>query len=150
MKKIIIIASVVILAGIVGFSVYFATRAKPFILQGVADATEVKISSRVPGRVDNIYVKEGDTVKAGELLITLDAPDLRAKAVQADAARAMAGAQQQKAETGARPEEIEAAFNIWQKAIVAERISTQTYDRIEQLYTDGVVATQQRDEARAQ
>lgn len=149
MKKVIALITVCIIAAVLALTFYYTTRPKPILIQGVADATEVKISSRVPGRVDKIYVKEGDSVKAGDLLITLDAPELRAKAVQADAARLAAGAQLEKAETGARQEEIDAAFNIWQKAIVAERIARQTNGRIRQLYDDGVVSTQQRDEAQA-
>lgn len=150
MKKVFIIAGVAVVAVVIALSVYFAARPESIILQGVADATDVKISSRVPGRVDKIYVKEGDSVRAGDLLITLDAPDLRAKAIQADAAKKAAGAQQEKAETGARKEEIDAAFSIWQKALVAERIGRQTNDRVKQLFADGVVSAQQRDEAQAQ
>ncbi|MDL2285364.1 efflux RND transporter periplasmic adaptor subunit [Desulfovibrio sp. OttesenSCG-928-F07] len=149
MRKITAILTLIVIAIVLTLTVYFTAKPRPVVVQGTADATEVKISSRVPGRVDQIYVKEGDSVKSGELLITLDAPDLRAKAVQAAAVRRAAASQQEKAETGARPEEIDAAFNLWQKAIVAERIAKQTNTRITQLYSDGVVSTQQRDEAQA-
>ena len=149
MKKTIIAAAICIVALVLILSVYFISRPKQLLLQGVADAAEIRISSRVPGRVDNIFVHEGETVQAGQLLITIDAPDLRAKAAQADAAKKAANAQKQKTEKGARKEEIDAVYNLWQKAIVGERISRQTFERVKKLYEDGVVSAQQMDEAQA-
>jgi hypothetical protein len=56
------------------------------IVQGETDATQINIASKVPGRVDSIYVREGDMVRRGQLLATLDGAEIRARAAQAHAA----------------------------------------------------------------
>lgn len=47
-------------------------------LIGTVDANEVLVGARVSGRVEHLYVQEGDTVKAGELLATIESADLSA------------------------------------------------------------------------
>ncbi len=150
MKNVIISLTILIVLIIFGVAMFFIFRPGDIILQGETNADDYRVSSRVTGRVSNIYVKEGDTVTTGQIVATIDAPDLRAKAVQAGGARKSATAQQLKTDIGTRPEEKEAAFNMWQKAIVAERIALQTNTRIVKLYKEGVVSAQQRDEAQAQ
>ena len=61
------------LSAVLGF---FAFQDKPEYLQGQAEVTEYRVSSKVPGRIAKIYVKEGQLVKAGDTLALLEAPDI--------------------------------------------------------------------------
>jgi HlyD family secretion protein len=122
-------------------------KPEPLILQGEIEATQIKVASKIPARIAEIRVKEGQSVKKGDTLIILDSPEIRAKMEQAQAAQKAAGAQKQKALTGARREEVQAAFNMWQKADAGLQLADKTYRRIKNLYTEGVVPAQKLDEA---
>jgi len=119
----------------------------PLTIQGEVEAKEIKVASKLPGRIAEILVKEGDTVKKGDTLILLDSPEIRAKMAQAQAAQRAAGAQRDKANSGARSQDVEAAFNMWQKAKAGSELAEKTYQRIKNLYSDGVVPLQKLDEA---
>ena len=122
---------------------------EPLVIQGEVEATEIRVSAKISGRVDGIYVKEGDTVKESQLLITIESPELEAKLEQANAAKTAAAAQKDKAENGTRREKIVSARNLWLKAQAAEHLANKTYQRIETLYTEGVLPAQKKDEAQA-
>ena len=128
---------------------WFFIRPAPMILQGEAEATQIKFSSKVAVRIEKLYEKKGDEVNAGQLLIALDTPELRAKLRQAKAARRAAFAQETKANRGERKENIQAAYNSWMKAKAASDLAVKTNDRIAKLYADGVVPAQKKDEAEA-
>ena len=104
---------VIALVALVGF---FMLRKGPEIIQGQAEATEYRVSSKVPGRILELKVKKGEQVKAGDTLAILEAPDILAKMAQAQAAEAAAQAQNEKAIKGARSEQIQAAYEMLQKA----------------------------------
>ena len=106
---------VIALVAVVGF---FMLRKGPEIIQGQAEVDEYRVSSKVPGRILEFRVKEGQTVQAGDTLAILEAPDIAAKMEQARAAEAAAQAQNEKAIKGARQEQIQAAYEMWQKARV--------------------------------
>ena len=151
-KKNYLIPSIVILAGVVGLSAvlgFFAFRDKTEYLQGQAEVTEYRVSSKVPGRIAKIYVKEGQLVKAGDTLALLEAPDIDAKLAQARAAEAASEAQSRKAEKGARQEQIAAAYEMWQKAQAGAEIARQTFTRVKRLHEQGVMTAQKLDEATA-
>ena len=88
----------------------------PEIVQGQIEATEIDVSSKIPGRLDGISVVEGASVGKGDLVATLDSPEIEAKLAQATAAKAAASAQRDKADHGAREEEIRAAEATWLRA----------------------------------
>jgi len=113
------------------------------------EATEVKVASKIPARVLEIAVREGDLVHAGELLVRLSSPEIVAKLDQAEAAQRAAAAQSDKADAGAREEEIRQAHNMWLRAVAAADLAETTYARVNRLYRDGVVPEQRRDEAEA-
>lgn len=136
----------IILVALYGF--FFLNR-KDNIIQGEADVTEVRISSKVPGRIEKYFVEEGDYVKKGDTLAILSAPDIKAKLAQATAAEQGAAAQKQKADKGARTEQIQAAYEMWQKAIVGVDIAQKSYNRVQNLFDKGVATAQKRDEAEA-
>jgi HlyD family secretion protein len=118
-------------------------------VQGETDATHVDIASKVSGRVDSIYVREGDMVRRGQLLATLDGTEIRARAVQAQAARDAAKASRDRALNGYRSEEIRSARDNYERAAAAEAIAETTFVRYDRLMSEGVIPTQKRDEAEA-
>lgn len=119
-------------------------------LEGQAETTDYRLSSKVPSRVSEIRVKEGDFVHKGDTLVILEAPEIEAKLSQAHAAFDAAKAMEQKAYNGARQEDIQAAYEMWQKAKAAVEVTEKTYNRVQRLFEGGVMAEQKRDEAKAQ
>lgn len=138
---------VIALVAIVGF---FMLRKGPEIIQGQVEVTEYRVSSKVPGRILEFRVKEGETVKAGDTLAILEAPDVVAKLEQAQAAEAAAQAQNDKAIKGARGEQIQMAYEMWQKAKAGVEIMEKSYKRIKNLFDQGVMPAQKLDEITAQ
>lgn len=120
------------------------------IVQGQAEATDYRLSSKIPARVLEIKVKKGDMVSKGDTLVILDAPDIDAKLSQAQAAYSAAQALELKARNGARDEQIQGAYATWQKAIASRDVAQKTYDRVNRLFEKGVMPEQKRDEAYAQ
>ncbi len=141
------LVGVLAVVALVGF---FMLRKGPEIIQGQAEVSEYRISSKVPGRILEYRVKEGDTVRKGDTLAILEAPEVYAKMAQAEAAEAAAQAQQQKAYKGARAEQIQAAYEMWQKAKAGLEIAEKSYNRVKNLYEQGVMAAQKFDEVTAQ
>jgi HlyD family secretion protein len=117
------------------------------VLQGEVEATQVDVAAKIAGRVDSLLVARGDHVKRGQLLATLEAPEIRARLVQATSAERAAQAQERKAFGGAREEEVRGAQAQWERARAAATLAESTYARVARLYRDGVVPTQRRDEA---
>lgn len=138
---------VIALVAVVGF---FMLRKGPEMIQGQAEVTEYRVSSKVPGRIMQLRVREGQKVNAGDTLAILEAPDIQAKMEQAQAAEAAAQAQNEKAINGARQEQIQAAYEMWQKAIAGVDIAEKSYNRVRNLYQEGVMSAQKNDEAKAQ
>lgn len=141
------LTGVIAIVAVIGF---FMLRKGPEIVQGQAEVTEYRVSSKVPGRILEFRVKEGQTVRAGDTLAILEAPDVQAKLEQARAAEAAAQAQNEKALKGARQEQIQAAYEMWQKAQAGVTIAEKSYKRIKNLYDQGVVSAQKLDEITAQ
>lgn len=119
------------------------------VIQGQAETSDYRISSKILARVLEIKVSEGDVVSRGDTLVILEAPDVRAKLAQAEAAYNAARAIEQKARTGARQEQIQGAYELWQKAIAGREVAEKTYNRVNRLFESGVLAEQKRDEALA-
>lgn len=141
------LTGVIAIVAVIGF---FMLRKGPEIVQGQAEVTEYRVSSKVPGRILEFRVKEGQSVRAGDTLAILEAPDVQAKLEQARAAEAAAQAQNEKALKGARQEQIQAAYEMWQKAQAGVTIAEKSYKRIKNLYDQGVVSAQKLDEITAQ
>ena len=107
------------------------------------------MSSKVPGRILELRVSEGDYVKAGDTLAILDAPEVRAKMEQARSAESAAAALELKAQNGARKEQIQGAYSVLQQAKAGYEIAEKSYQRIQRLYDEGVMSAQKRDEVYA-
>ena len=139
-------AAAVIIVALIGF---FALGRDPELIQGQVEVSEYRVSSKVPGRILEIRVKEGDYVKVGDTLAILDAPEVRAKMEQAQSAQDAAAALELKAQNGARQEQIQGAFQLWQQAKAGLEIAEKSYQRIQRLFDEGVVSAQKRDEVYA-
>lgn len=139
-------AAVVIIVAAIG---YFALGRDPELIQGQVEVSEYRVSSKVPGRILEIRVKEGDFVRAGDTLAILDAPEVRAKMEQAQGAEAAAAALELKAQNGARQEQIQGAYQVMQQANAGLEIAQKSYQRIQRLFDEGVVSAQKRDEVYA-
>lgn len=131
------------------FISWYLRKATPLYIQGTVECTTYKASSKVPGRIEEMKVEEGQHVTKGELLYTLSTPELNAKLQQAEAVKSAASAMDQKALTGARIQQKEAALNLWEKAQAGLLLAQKTFDRVNNLYEQGVVPAQKLDEARA-
>ncbi|MBO6187903.1 MAG: biotin/lipoyl-binding protein [Prevotella sp.] len=147
-----------ILYAIIGFAAavavvaligYFTLGREPELIQGQVEVSEYRVSSKVPGRILELRVKEGDYVKVGDTLAILDAPEVRAKMEQAQSAENAAAALELKAQNGAREEQIRGAYNVLQQAKAGLEIAEKSYQRIQRLFDEGVVSAQKRDEVYA-
>ena len=141
--------TVLVVIGLVALAGFFLLTPPDDIIMGQAEASQVRISGKVPGRIASYRFGEGDQVKAGDTLVFLDTPEVMAKLKQAEAARAAAEAQNAKAIKGAREQEITAAYEMWQKAQAGLTIAKKSFDRIQNLYEKGVMSAQKRDEVEA-
>ncbi|MFL7864961.1 HlyD family secretion protein [Vibrio cincinnatiensis] len=134
----------------VGYSFYQAYQPKPVRLQGQIESQQYSISSKVPGRIDQVFVRKGDEITKGQLIFTLHSPEIEAKLDQALASQKAAGALAQEAEKGSRNQQIHAARDQWLTAKAAADLAQKTYLRVNNLYKEGVVSEQKRDEASTQ
>ena len=139
-------ATVVCIVALIGF---LALDRDPDVIQGEMEVEEYRVSSKVPGRILELHVKEGDFVHKGDTLAIIDAPEVHAKKVQAESARNAASALHEMADNGAREETIRGAFELLQQAKAANDIARKTYERVNNLFNEGVVTAQKRDEAMA-
>ncbi len=148
MNKILLIISAIIVGTIfwVGSTFYSAYQPKAMTLQGEIDAQTYNISSKVAGRVSQVAVKKGDIVKVGDFIFSIKSDEVKAKLKQAIASKDAAKAVKDKADKGARKEEIAAAYNQYKKADAAQKLMETTYKRIKKLYDQGVVSEQKHDE----
>jgi HlyD family secretion protein len=141
--------AVLVVTGLVALAGFFLLSPPEEIIMGQAEATQVRISGKVPGRISSYRFSEGDHVKAGDTLVYLDSPEVSAKLLQAQAVRSAAEAQQAKAIKGARVQEITGAWEMWQKAKAGLEIARKSYERVRNLHEQGVMSAQKRDEAEA-
>ena len=139
-------ASVVIIVALIGL---IALGRDPEVIQGEMEVEEYRVSSKVPGRILEFRVKEGDFVKAGDTLAIIEAPEVMAKMTQAQSAVDAASALEDMARNGARKEQIQAARQLLEQAKAGLEIAEKSYKRMQQLFDQEVVSAQKRDEAEA-
>lgn len=142
-----IIAILMVLIASAGF-IFFGE--KEDIITGQVEVDEIRIAGKVPGRIAEFLVEEGQSVKEGDTLVRIYSPEVLAKLEQAEAAKAAAEAQNQKAIAGARKEQKEGAYELWQKAKAGLEVAEKSFARVEKLFKEGVVPAQKYDEVLAQ
>lgn len=143
---IVALLAIIVVIALIGWLV---TKPKPLVIQGEAEASEYRVSGKVPGRIEDLYVKEGQTVSKGDTLVYIDSPEVRAKLNQAKGVVAAATAQSTKAQNGARTEQITGAYELWQQAKVQEDVMKKSFDRVQKLYDQKVISAQKYDETKA-
>ena len=141
------LVAIVLAVGVIG---YVVSKPKEALLQGEAEATEYRVSGKVPGRIEAYLADEGQMVRKGDTLVVIDSPEIRSKIAEANAAKAAAQAQRDKAYNGAQKEQIAGAYELWQKALVGENVMLKSYERIKALHEQKVVSDQKFDEVEAQ
>ena len=139
-------AAVVIIVALIGF---FTLGRDPELIQGQVEVSEYRVSSKVPGRILEIRVSEGDFVHAGDTLAIIDAPEVKAKMKQAQGVQDGAAALDDMAKNGARKEMVQGAFQLLQQAKAGLEIAEKSYNRVQRLSDEGVMSAQKRDEAYA-
>ncbi|MDE5975521.1 MAG: efflux RND transporter periplasmic adaptor subunit [Muribaculaceae bacterium] len=146
-----ILTIVIVLLVIAGLAIFgfLAIKQGPDTIQGQADATEVRISGKLPGRVEEFYVEEGSKVKAGDTLVKIHSSLIDARLAQAEAMEDAAAATNARVDAGTRSQIINSAMEVWKQAQAASGIAQKTYQRMQNLFEKGVVSEQKRDEAKA-
>lgn len=146
-KPLLAVLSIILIAGFLLISFWRAYLPQPVRLQGQIEARQYNISSKISGRIDKMLVREGDQIKRGQLIYTLLSPELDAKLEQAKAASEAEDALVSEANKGARDQQVKAAKDSWLKASAAVKLAEKTFQRMENLFKDEVIAEQKRDEA---
>lgn len=148
-RKILTLLVLVAVAALIVFGLWQAGKPAPLQFQGQLEADQIAVAPKVTGRVMKVLVIEGQVVVAGARLIEMDAPEIEAKAVQAGAVRDAAQAINDKAQGGARKEEIRMAQLNAQRAKIGADLAETSFRRVDGLARDGLIAAQKRDEAEA-
>ena len=151
MKKtnIALVVVLILLISIIVFLGYRWSRSDKVVVQGSIECATLRLASKIAGRIDNIFVEEGDMVQKGDTLYVISTPELDAKLSQVEAMLSVAKAIDAKTKAGTRKPMVRSAHDMWQKAKAGVTLAKQTYARVQRLYEEGVVSAQKRDEARA-
>lgn len=151
MKKtnISLIVVLVLLISIIIFVGYRFGRSRRIVVQGYVEMTTLRLASKIAGRIDKVFVEEGESVCKGDTLYIISTPELDAKLSQVEAILSGAKAIDEKAKAGTRKPIVQSARDMWQKSKVGVSLARQTYARVQRLYEEGVVSAQKRDEAYA-
>lgn len=142
----IVILIVTVVVSIIGM---LLMSRQPMVLQGQIEATEIRISGKLPGRVDSFLVEEGEWVKAGDTLVVINSPTIEAKYRQVNALEQVAQEQNKKIDAGTRRQIIATARQLWNKTQSDLTLAQTTYRRVLTLYKDSVVTEQRKDEVEA-
>ncbi len=145
-KNILLIAVAMAVLTWLCYSFWLAYQPQPFTIQGQVEAQEYNISSKVGGRIKQVLVKKGDSIKKEQMIFTLYSPEIEAKLAQAKAGKDAADALAKEVQKGSREQEIAAARDNWQKARSGRLLLEKTYQRINNLFREGVVPEQDKDE----
>lgn len=143
------IGGVVLVVAILALIGFLFINKPPEILEGQAEATSVRVSGKLPGRIVRFYVHEGDMVHKGDTLVHIHSSLAEARLEQARGMQTAAQALDKKVDAGTRKQIIQSAHDVWQQAQAAVGIAKKTYDRMQNLYSEGVMSEQKRDEAKA-
>ena len=146
-KRIVLLMVVVTLVGWISWAFWYAYQPEKLVLQGQIEAQQYSVASKIPGRISEVLVRRGDQVEVGQLVFTIDSPELEAKLEQARGTEQVADAVETAADSGAREQEKLAAYDQWQTAKAAETLASKTYQRLQNLFDEGVASEQRRDEA---
>ncbi len=151
-NKSIIILSVPVIIAVIAIVVLIANASSPEenFITGIIETTDVDVASKIPGRIDTIFVSEGDMVKKGQVLARLESKELDAKLEQARGMMNAAKSKMDMAHNGARPEEKAAVEKLYFQSKHQFELAEKTWTRIQSLYNDKVISTQEKDQVEFQ
>jgi HlyD family secretion protein len=144
--KLIGLIILILLFGLIAYGLWKAYQPQTIELQGRVEAETVHISTKVPSRIEEFYVTDGQPVKKGQALVRFVSPELEAKKEQAQAALQSATAFHSTVYRGAQQENIETLYANWQAMKTQADLAATTYKRGENLFQQGVISRQRRDE----
>jgi multidrug resistance efflux pump len=175
--KVVLAGTAVLAAVALGLGMYWPFHRGPEVLRlpGVVEIQEVRLGSKIGGRVAKVGVKEGEIVAAGAELVTFEVPELEAQRDQwlarlrvaeaeldrarngprkeeKDAAKAAvdaARARWQRLKTGWREEEVRQAKSELESADADLKLAREEYDRVDRLFRQGSLSRADYDTARA-
>lgn len=150
-RKSLTLSFIILLAAVVVITLIglLTARKPPITLQGQVEATEIRISGKLLGRIDSLLVREGDAVHAGDTLVVINSPIVEAQYRKSEALHRATQEENRKVDRGTRRELVASAYQVWQAAKSQATLAENTYERIQLLYTDSVVPRQRYDEAEA-
>lgn len=137
---------VIVLLAAIAFGLWKSYQPKTIEVQGRVEAETIHISTKVPSRIEEIYVHEGQKVSKNQPLVRMFSPEVAAKKQQALASLQSALALQSTAERGSQEENIASLYANWQSMKAQQQLAQTTYQRAENLYKEGVISRQRRDE----
>ncbi len=147
--KIIAIIVLILLLGLIGFGLWKSYQPQEIELQGRVEAETIHVSTKVPSRIEELYVQEGQVVKKNQRLVRLWSPEVSAKKQQALASLQSALALQSTATRGSQQENIDSLYANWQALKAQEVLANTTFQRSTNLFREGVISRQRRDEIQA-
>ena len=150
-RKSLTLAFIVLLSAVVVITLIglLTARKPPITLQGQVEATEIRISGKLLGRIDSLLVREGDAVHKGDTLVVINSPIVEAQYRKSEALHRATQEENRKVDRGTRRELVASAYQVWQAAKSQATLAEKTYERIQLLYADSVVPRQRYDEAEA-
>lgn len=150
MKKLVLIIPLSVAIIAIAILLFRAFNPSKEYITGVVETTEIDVASKIPGRIDSVFVSEGDKVEKGQILATLESKEINAKVEQARGAMMAAQARMIMAKNGARPEEKEAVEKQYLAAKHQFELADKTFGRIQQVFKDSVISVQEKDQVEFQ
>ena len=147
--KIIGLTVLILLFGLIAFGLWKSYQPKEVELQGRVEAETIHVSTKVPSRIEEIYIHDGQKVKKGQELVRLYSPEVDAKKQQALATLQSALALKATADRGSQEENIATLYANWQAMKAQQALAQTTYLRGAKLFQEGVISRQRRDEMQA-
>ena len=147
--KVAIAIFLVIVIALIGYGLWKSYQPAEIELQGRVEAETIYVSTKVPSRIEELFVQGGELVKKGQPLVRLHSPAVENQKKQALAALQTALALQSTVDRGAQEENIESLYANWQALKAQEALAKSTFQRGAKLYQEGVIAKQRRDEMQA-
>lgn len=147
--KIAVCMVLILLLGLIAFGLWKSYQPKEVELQGRVEAETIHVSTKVPSRIEEMYVHDGQKVVKGQELVRLFSPEVDAKKQQALAVLQSALALQSTADRGSQEENIATLYANWQSMKAQQNLAQTTYQRGAKLFQEGVISRQRRDEMHA-
>ena len=135
--------------GLIAFGLWKGYQPKELELQGRVEAETIHVSTKVPSRIEEVYVQDGQRVSKGQILVRLSSPEIAARKQQALASLQSTLALKSTADRGSQQENIETLYANWQSVKAQQNLAEATYKRGANLFKEGVISRQRRDEMQA-